>query len=126
MPTWVNIVKDIAGKLKQMKGDALSVDTGTLFLNLPEDVEQSIDILIERCKQNLGPTDYKTVFDLACDAMVEDIRQDLEEFGVVFQEWFSERSLLDRGDISQAIATLEKNGHILRKRAPNGSGNRFW
>lgn len=108
-------VKDIAGRLKQMKGDALSVDTGTLFLNLPEDVEQSIDILIERCKQNLGPTDYKTVFNLACDAMVEDIRQDLEEFGVVFQEWFSERSLLDRGDISQAIATLEKNGHIFEK-----------
>ena len=108
-------VKDIAGRLRQMKGDACCADTGELFCDLPEEVEQSIDRLIKRCKQVLGPIDYETVFDLACGAMVEDIRQDLEEFGVAFQEWFSERSLLDRGDIRQAIATLEKNGHIFEK-----------
>ncbi len=108
-------VKDIAATLRQMKGDACCADSGKLFCGLPQDVEQSIDRLIARCRQALGATDYKTVFDLACDAMVEDIREDLEEFGVVFQEWFSERSLLDQGDIREALGTLRENGHIFEK-----------
>ncbi len=108
-------VKDIAGRFRQLKGDACCADSGELFRDLPEDVEQSIDLLIKRCRQALGSTEYETVFELACDAMVEDIRQDLEEFGVVFQEWFSERSLLERGDIRQTIATLRENGHIFEK-----------
>ena len=45
----------------------------------------------------------------------DDIRQDLEEFGVVFQNWFSERSLVTNGDIAASIKTLEQNGHIFEK-----------
>ncbi len=108
-------VRDIAGRLRQLKDDACCTETDGLFDDLPEDVEQSIDRLIQRCQQILGPTDYATVFDLACDSMVEDIRQDLEEFGVLFDEWFSERSLQDRGDIRQAISTLKGNGHIFER-----------
>ena len=108
-------VMDIAARFRQLKGDAFCADSEGLFCGLPQDAEQSVDMLITRCKQALGPTGYETVFELACDTMVEDIRQDLEEFGVVFEEWFSERSLLDRGDIRQAIEALEKNGHIFEK-----------
>lgn len=108
-------VKDIADKLKQTRGETCCTDTRVLFDDLPEDIEQSIDILILRCKESLGQADYKTVFDAACNAMVKDIRQDLEEFGVVFQKWFSERSLMDNGDIGKAIETLENNGYIFEK-----------
>ena len=47
--------------------------------------------------------------------MVNDIRQDLEEFGVVFQQWFSERSMVENGDIEKSIRKLEENGHIFER-----------
>lgn len=38
-----------------------------------------------------------------------DCRNDLMEFGVEFDTWFSEQSLFDNGLITKAITTLEKN-----------------
>ena len=108
-------IKDIAEQLKKIKGETYCADTQVIFESLPDDVERAIDLLIARCKEALGNEDYRILFDAACDTLVEDIRQDLEEFGVVFQEWFSERSLVDNGDIKNAVKTLEKNGHIFEK-----------
>ena len=104
----------IAKQLKQIVGEDYFTDGG-LFEQLPSDQETAIDLLISRCKQHLGESNFKTLFGLGCDAMVQDISQDLEEFGVVFQAWFSERSLLTNGDIAQAIKRLAENGHIFEK-----------
>ena len=49
-------------------------------------------------------------------AILGDIREDLEEFGVTFDSWFSERSLIDDGSIDRAVATLE----AARPRLPQG------
>lgn len=112
-------VRGIAKQFKEMKGDCycadIAVDVADLFDQLPEDQEASIDMLISRCKQYLGEQDFRILFDLGCDAMVQDIRQDLAEFGVVFQAWFSERSLLVNGDIARSIQRLEENGHIFEQ-----------
>ncbi len=105
-------VRGLAKQLKQREGGGYCADEGALFEQLPVDQEAAIDVLICRCKQSLGEANFRVLFDLGCDAMVEDIRQDLTEFGVVFQEWFSERSLLTNGDIAQAIERLAENGHI--------------
>ena len=105
----------IAKQIKQREGDAYCADEGALFEQLPAEQEAAIDLLISRCKQSLGEPNFKTLFGLGCDAMVQDISQDLEEFGVVFQTWFSERSLLTNGDIAQAIKRLAENGHIFEK-----------
>ena len=110
-------VKDIAGRLRQMKGDACKCGhRGRFSCDLPEDVEQSIDRLIASVASRFwGQQTTKRCLILPVMRWWKIFIRDLEEFGVVFQEWFSERSLLDRGDISQAIATLEKNGHIFEK-----------
>jgi arginyl-tRNA synthetase len=105
-------VRNIASQFKDRHGDRFCVDTQEIFNDLPEDVEISIDTLIARCKEKLGDDDFRTLFDAGCDAMVDDIRQDLKEFGVEFQEWFSERSLLENRDIENAVKRLEENGHI--------------
>ena len=39
-------------------------------------------------------------------------RADLEEFGVHFDTWFSERSLFDTGMVEKAVERLEQYGHI--------------
>ncbi|MGB5621006.1 MAG: arginine--tRNA ligase, partial [Gammaproteobacteria bacterium] len=43
------------------------------------------------------------------DSILGDIRADLEAFGVVFDEWFSERSLADSGLVQTAIERLKRD-----------------
>ncbi len=108
-------VRRIAAQLQDKVGERYAVNTARLFNDLPADRESSIDVLISRCKEYLGDRNFRVLFNTGCDTMVDDIRQDLAEFGVVFQRWFSERSLVDNGDMEKSISTLEENGHIYQK-----------
>jgi arginyl-tRNA synthetase len=76
------------------------------------DKEIHIDALITRCKILLGDDAYLQVFDLGLNTILDDIREDLAEFGVTYDEWYSERSLAKRGLIKQAIDRLQATGYI--------------
>ncbi len=108
-------VLDLAADLRRAHGDAFKADIADLFLRLPEDLEACMDALIDRCRAALGKDDFQTVFDHGCNILVEHIRKDLLQFGVCFDRWFSERSLLQGGDVERAIAALAKNRHIYEK-----------
>jgi len=43
---------------------------------------------------------------------LEDCRSDLEEFGVHFDVWFSEKSLFDTGLVARCVEQLDKAGHL--------------
>ena len=77
------------------------------------DKEAHIDALIERMKELLGEALYEHVFDQGLKAILDDIKGDLAEFGVRYDEWFSERSLV--GSIDQVVAKLDKSGHLYEK-----------
>ena len=77
------------------------------------DKEKHIDDLILRAKALLGDEDYRVVFDAALDSILADIRNDLGEFGVEYDEWFSERSLTN--DVSRVVEKLEQAGHLYEK-----------
>ena len=47
--------------------------------------------------------------------MVDLIRQDLNHFRVNYDQWFSERSLVDSGAIKHAIEVLEERGHLYQE-----------
>ena len=108
---------DIAADLHREHADAYQTDAGRLELDaqLPDDDEARLDELISRCKTALGDGAYHTVLTRACDTLVEDIRRDLLEFGVRFDNWFSERSLLEGGDIERALQALDARGHLYEK-----------
>jgi arginyl-tRNA synthetase len=114
-------VWDIAASLHRKHGDALKYSAAELFDGVPDDEpkggdkEAHIDGLIERCKILLDATRYREVFDLGLDSILENIRRDLEEFGVRYDEWFSERSLADTGAVARAIERLKKSGHTYEK-----------
>ncbi len=115
-------VWDIAASLHREHGDAFRHATVDVFANIPADEpdggdkEDHIDALIDRAKQLLGADDYRTVFDLGLDTILADIRQDLEEFGVSYEEWYSERSLVESGRVDEAIEQLKKSGHIYEEK----------
>ncbi len=45
-------------------------------------------------------------------SLLEEARADLKAFGVVFDTWFSERSLFQSGEIERALATLRAGGYL--------------
>lgn len=114
-------VIDIAKQLLESHGEGLSRLTAEVFADIPPDEakggdkEIHIDALIARAKLLLGTTNYRLVFDLALNTILDDIRADLASFGVNFQEWFSERSLIESGAAEKTIAKLKESGHLYER-----------
>jgi len=73
--------------------------------------EAHLDALIANAKRLLGE-DYAWVHGFALNEQLSDCREDLAEFGVRFDKWFSEQSLFDTGLVERAIGQLEQAGHI--------------
>ncbi len=109
---------EIAQGLKAAQGDAFVVPTALVFADLPPDEPDGgdkdvyIDAVIERAKSLLGAARYKTVFDAGLTAILADIKDDLHEFGVDYERWYSEQSLEDRGLINRAIERLQAAGFV--------------
>ncbi|MEJ2308381.1 MAG: arginine--tRNA ligase [Gammaproteobacteria bacterium] len=114
-------VLDIAATLHREFGDVYRHPSGEVFKDVPPDEpdggdkEEHIDALIRRAKFLLEETGYRHVFDLGLETILDDIRDDLEKFGVTYQNWYSERSLVDSGAVERAIHTLTEAGHIYEK-----------
>jgi len=65
-----------------------------------------------RAKTLLGAQNYRAIFNAGLHTILADIRNDLEEFGVRYDNWFSERSLSDDGLVERAIERLKAGGHL--------------
>ncbi|MFP3671084.1 hypothetical protein SB717_39045, partial [Priestia sp. SIMBA_032] len=72
------------------------------------DSEKHVDALIARARKLLGENGYEACFKAALETMVEDIREDLDVFGVRFERWFSERELESSGALARALEKLDK------------------
>lgn len=108
-------VYGIAKDLVDQHGDRFNRPLTEVFANLPKDEDQGgdkelyIDAVIERARELLAD-DFTTVFDAGANSIVDDICDDLGEFGVQYQTWFSEASLKDK--IDDALARLDANGFL--------------
>lgn len=111
-------VWDIAASLHREHGDAYRHGAAEVFDEVPADApgggdkEAHIDGLIGRAKQLLGDNRYRFVFELGLNVILDDIRDDLSQFGVHYQEWYSERSLVESGAVNKAIDRLREAGHL--------------
>lgn len=113
-------VPDIARELKARHGEAFRASAAQVMADLPADETQGeggdreahIDALVDRARQLLGTERYRIVFDAGLDAILGDIRDDLGDFGVVYEQWFSERSLLEAGAVDRVIERLRSAGHL--------------
>jgi arginyl-tRNA synthetase len=107
----------VAENLFAAEGTALKHSAAEVFKDLPPDEPQGgdkdvyIDALMARARALIGEAAFGGVLKFSLDGIVGDIREDLAEFGVTFDCWFSERSLSDSGAIDRSIETLKKSGH---------------
>ncbi|MEP6884081.1 MAG: arginine--tRNA ligase [Gammaproteobacteria bacterium] len=114
-------IVQIGERLFASEGAGLRHGRAEIFKDLPPDEPDGgdkdvyIDALIARARLLIGDAAFRRVLDLALDGILGDIREDLREFGVIFDCWFSERSLSDSGSVDRAIDALKKDGHAYLK-----------
>jgi len=114
-------VWDIAAALHREHGDDYRCAGDEVCAGLPPDEpaggdkEVHIDALIVRARRLLGDARYRLVFDRGLRHILDDIRDDLSRFGVDYDEWFSERSLTERGAVEQAIERLRAAGYLYER-----------
>jgi len=124
-------VKEIAQSIIDKDGDAYVQAVADIYKDVPEDIqyaeeldaegqkivlsgdkEKHIDGLIFNSQQRLGK-DYRVFHQAALKAILDDIKDDLGEFGVTFNQWFSEATLISK--IDEALQTLDQRGYLYEK-----------
>ena len=114
-------IYDIAREVRSRHGDDLRHPGMDVADGLPPDAEANgdaethIDALIARARRLLGDSGYEACFRAALETMVEDIREDLDQFGVRFDRWYSERSLELSGALERALERLRDGGWLYEK-----------
>ena len=77
---------------------------------LSGDKEKHIDGLIANAQRLLGADAYRVFHQTALNSILVDIKDDLAEFGVHFDQWFSEATLNSK--ITEALEVLQQKGQL--------------
>ena len=106
--------------LHDQRGDALRRPGAEVMRGVPPDApagdkDKHIDGLIGNSRRLLGAQEFDSIVLFARDAMLADIRNDLDEYRVRFDNWFSERELNKSGAVDRAIDVLRASGHMYTK-----------
>jgi len=106
---------DIAATLHREDGAEHHHGVAEVMDSLPTEIDAGIDLLIDRMKECVQENEFSRIQDLGSTALVADIQEDLAQFGVEFDTWFSEKSLVVSAILDRMVAKLRDNGHLYEK-----------
>ena len=111
-------IRDIAAAIKI--ADLPTVSAEQLLKGLPDDApdgdkEVYIGALIERAGQLIGENRFADIRQQSLESIRDEIEEDLHEFGVDFDRWFSEQSLTKDGRIDEALDVLRDRNMLYEK-----------
>nr|MDJ0701003.1 arginine--tRNA ligase [Woeseiaceae bacterium] len=111
-------IRDIAANLNT--AGVPDVTREDLLRDLPADApegskEAFVDALIDRANTLLGEDGFDHIRSQSLESIRSDIEYDLEDFGVTFDTWFSERGLTTSNRIDEALAVLGERGMLYEK-----------
>ncbi len=107
-------VGTMADSIFALHGERYKRGAAEVLAGVPDaadDAEAHLDALIANARRLLG-ADYGYVHGFVLEEQLGDGRNDLTEFGVIFDTWFSEKTLHESGMIDRAVEQLKKHGHI--------------
>ncbi|MDO9311255.1 MAG: arginine--tRNA ligase [Nitrosomonas sp.] len=111
-------VKTMAQLIQQAHAQRYVHQPALLLEDLSENIhetgintDEQLDQLIANAKKILGQ-DYAYIHNFVLTEQLGDCRNDLMEFGVEFDTWFSEQSLFDNGLVAHTIQLLEKKHYL--------------
>lgn len=102
------------GKRYIHQADLLLKDDSLISEVKEIDEEEQLNQLIASTKKILGE-DYAYIHNFVLTEQLGDCRNDLMEFGVEFDTWFSEQSLFDSGMVAHAVELLEKKDYVYQQ-----------
>ena len=110
-------IRDIAGAIDTsgIEPPSAAAVTEGLPENTDDNADAYVDALVARCKALHGDAGFDRIRQQALESIRDEIRADLEEFGVHFDEWFSEQSLTKSNRVDDALAVLEERGMLYKK-----------
>jgi arginyl-tRNA synthetase len=111
-------IRDIAAAIDTDGIDAVDADAvlDGVPADAPEgDKEKHIGELIGRAIRLLGADGFDRIRQQSLDSIRDDIEDDLAEFGVTFDNWYSEQSLTKTHRIDDALAVLDERGMLYKK-----------
>ena len=108
---------DIAADLKNKYANKFVTPHKDILdlLDTKEEADIKIDKLIKYCAGVLGEKNYRLILETCLDSILSSIKNDLNEFGVEFNNWYSEYSLLKNNSVNQCIAKLNDKSWIYQK-----------
>ena len=107
-------VNDAGGQIGRFADSIVAKMTGG---EPPEDGYEGdyIADLAERiAAEGIDPGDREAVGGRGIELVLDQVRGTLERFGVVYDNWVSEKALYERGEVESALAELERRGHSYR------------
>ena len=110
-------VRDMAQQVSAAHGAKYLRPVEEVFAHAPDFSEQPdahLDALIANAKRLLGE-DYAYIHNHALTEQLGDCRNDLAEFGVHFDEWFSEQSLFDNGLVAHVVERLKTDNRLYQQ-----------
>ena len=111
-------IRDIASSLTTDGVSTVAVDEVLAGLPADEpegDKEAYVEALIEKARTLLGAEGFDHVRQQSLESIRDDIKDDLAEFGVNFNRWYSEQTLTGGDAIDKALAVLEERGMLYKK-----------
>jgi len=79
------------------------------------DDEKEADALVSIIKDSIGKSVFEEVTVSVVDKMVKIIKSDLSDFGVEFDHWFSEKTMIKDSKITLALKKLKKENTLFKK-----------
>jgi len=111
-------VRDISRQLSDSHGDAFLADPSAVAEvaeTAAEDDEQRLDSLIGAIKHAVGEERFAAILAAALDSVLTDIKEDLQQFGITPQRWYSERSLVESKAVDKALKVLDDKQLLYKK-----------
>lgn len=114
-------VKEMAKLIYEAHADRYVHQPAVLLDGLSEaahegviNTDEQLDRMIANAKKILGQ-DYAYIHNFVLTEQLGDCRNDLMEFGVEFDIWFSEQSLFDNGLVARAVRLLDEKKQLYRQ-----------
>ena len=113
-------IVDIACELKDKYNDRFlpsskeTIRNQLLTIDAESNPEGYLDSWVKIQKALLGE-DFTIIFDVTLDNILRDIKDDLEEFGIFYHEWFLESRLIQKGLIKEVLELLYQRGYVYEK-----------
>jgi len=111
-------IRDIAAAINT--DGVTAVGKNEVLSDLPADAPDGdkdayVEALIAKARTLLGESGFDHIRQQALDSIRDDIEDDLAEFGVAFDSWYSEQRLTKGDAIDKALAVLEERNMLYEK-----------